>query len=206
MAVQLRGVTPNWQKDTLGDDPAAELRQSLQNALTEWRRPGAVQTASPMVPGMRIIDLAPADAVHAGPGYSAWPGRPAERGSCRPSSMASGHRGPPRRDAASERSVLVSTWPTTPPCLIGSSGCLAALPPEVARSAWSCTAGRSFRAALAPPRDPRSVESGGECRGVLQPPAHRRVVRSKRVHLGCLRWRPFRQIDGVAEVGREPKS
>jgi len=142
LAVQLRGVTPDWQKDTLGDDPAAELRQSLQNALTEWRRPGAVETASPMVPGMRIIDFAPADAVHVGPGYSAWPGRPAERGSCRPSSMASGHRGPPRRDAASERSVLVSTWPTTPPCLIGSSGCLAALPPEVARSAWSFTAGR----------------------------------------------------------------
>ena len=51
LAVQLRGVTPDWQKDTLGDDPAAELRQSLQNALTEWRRPGAVETASPMVPG-----------------------------------------------------------------------------------------------------------------------------------------------------------
>lgn len=63
LAGQLRGEKPDWAKDALGDDPVATLRRSVQEALVQWRRPGAADTPSPMMPGMRIIDLALADAV-----------------------------------------------------------------------------------------------------------------------------------------------
>jgi uncharacterized protein (TIGR03086 family) len=63
LADLLRGEQPNWDKDTLGDDPAAALRKTVQAALAQWRRPGAVDTPSQMVPGMRVVDFALADAV-----------------------------------------------------------------------------------------------------------------------------------------------
>lgn len=63
LAGLLRGEKPDWEKDALGADPAATLRQSVLEALAQWRHPRAVDTPSPMVPGMRVVDLALADAV-----------------------------------------------------------------------------------------------------------------------------------------------
>ncbi|MGH3936044.1 MAG: TIGR03086 family metal-binding protein [Pseudonocardiaceae bacterium] len=62
-AALLRGEKPDWAKDALGDDPATTLRQSVREALVQWRRPGAADAPSPMMPGMRMIDMALADAV-----------------------------------------------------------------------------------------------------------------------------------------------
>jgi uncharacterized protein (TIGR03086 family) len=59
----LRQGQPDWDKNIPGDDVAAALRQSIHMALAQWRRPGADKIPSRMVPGIRLIDVALADAV-----------------------------------------------------------------------------------------------------------------------------------------------
>ena len=59
----LRGEEPDWGKDSLGDDPLAVLRQARDEALAAWSEPGAVETPSRQMPGMRVVDFAMADAV-----------------------------------------------------------------------------------------------------------------------------------------------
>ena len=59
----LRGEQPDWSRDALGDDPAAAVEQALDGVLEAWRQPGAVETPSQQLPGMRVVDFALADAL-----------------------------------------------------------------------------------------------------------------------------------------------
>lgn len=59
----LHGREGDWARDSLGDDPAAALRRSFDDALTAWAEPGAVDVASRQMPGMRVVDFAMVDAV-----------------------------------------------------------------------------------------------------------------------------------------------
>ena len=59
----LRGEQADWEKDSLGDDPAAAVDRSLSEALRAWSAPGAVEVPSQTMPGMRVVDFAAADAV-----------------------------------------------------------------------------------------------------------------------------------------------
>lgn len=59
----LRHGQPDWDKDVPDDDVAAAVRESLHMALAQWRRPGADVIPSQMIPGIRLIDVALADAV-----------------------------------------------------------------------------------------------------------------------------------------------
>jgi uncharacterized protein (TIGR03086 family) len=58
----LHGEQADWGRDALGDDPAGAVRRSTQAALAAWAEPGAVDTPSQQMPGMRVVDFAMADA------------------------------------------------------------------------------------------------------------------------------------------------
>jgi uncharacterized protein (TIGR03086 family) len=63
LVAMLRAEAPDFGKDDLGDDPAARVRRSRDEALAAWSEPGAVDTPSQQMPGMRVVDFAMADAV-----------------------------------------------------------------------------------------------------------------------------------------------
>lgn len=58
----LRQGQPAWD-NVRGDHAAAAVRKAMRSALAQWRRPGAVDIPSQMIPGMRVVDVALADAV-----------------------------------------------------------------------------------------------------------------------------------------------
>ncbi len=59
----LQGREADWGKDALGEDPATSVRRSVDAALEAWAAPGAVDTPSRQMPGMRVVDFALGDAV-----------------------------------------------------------------------------------------------------------------------------------------------
>ncbi len=63
LVAMLHDQTPDWGKDALGDDPAAAVRGSVEASLAAWAEPGAVDTPSNQMPGMRVVDFAMGDAV-----------------------------------------------------------------------------------------------------------------------------------------------
>lgn len=59
----LRDEQPDWEADSLGDDPAAAVRRSLTASLDAWAAPGALERPSSQLPGMRVVDVARGEAV-----------------------------------------------------------------------------------------------------------------------------------------------
>lgn len=63
LVAMVRGEQPDFERDALGEEPAAALRRSLQEAQAAWAEPGAIEKPSQQMAGMHVVDFAMADAV-----------------------------------------------------------------------------------------------------------------------------------------------
>lgn len=59
----LRGEPPDLDRDFVGSDPASSFRAEVEPNLEAWRAPGALETTTEFLPGVRLVELNVCDSV-----------------------------------------------------------------------------------------------------------------------------------------------